>query len=190
LGEVETVSEEEIFSFLKKRKNMLEGLVITGGEPLIQDDILDFCEKVKKLKYLIKIDTNGTYPDRLKKIIGNELADYIAMDIKAPFKKYEKLTGVKVDIEKIKRSIDFIRSSTVDYEFRTTFVPKLLDKEDIIEIGKLLKGTKRFYLQQFKSLSPMVSNDLEKTEPYSKEYLFETLEKIKPSFEICDVRGL
>jgi pyruvate formate lyase activating enzyme len=190
IGNVELIPEQEIFSFLKKRKNMLEGLVITGGEPLLQDDIENFCERVKKLDYLIKIDTNGTFPDKLHKIIDNGLVDYIAIDVKAPLNKYEKLTNVKVDVEKIMRSIELVKTSSVDHEFRTTFVPGLLKMQDIIEIADLLKGAKKFYLQQFKPISPMLSKDLECVEPYDKDYLFETLEKIKPYFEICDVRGL
>jgi pyruvate formate lyase activating enzyme len=169
---------------------MLEGLVITGGEPLLQDDIEKFCEKVKKLDYLIKIDTNGAFPDRLQNLIHNSLVDYIAMDVKAPLKKYEKLTNVKVDIEKVNRSIEIIKSSSVDHEFRTTFVPGFLTMQDIIDIVDMLKGAKRFYLQQFKPISPMLSRDLEKVEPYNNDYLLETLEKIKPFFGICDVRGL
>jgi pyruvate formate lyase activating enzyme len=190
IGNVELIPEQKVFSYLKKRKSMLEGLVLTGGEPLLQDDIENFCEKVKKLDYLVKIDTNGTFPERLQKLIHDGLVDYIAMDVKAPLGKYEKITNVKVDVEKIKRSIKIIRSSSVDYEFRTTFVPGFLEIQDIIEIAELLKGAKRFYLQQFKPISPMLLRDLEKVEPYKKDYLFETLEKIKPYFEICDIRGL
>jgi pyruvate formate lyase activating enzyme len=116
--------------------------------------------------------------------------DYIAMDLKAPFRKYEKLTDVKVDIEKIKRSIEIIRKSSIDHEFRTTFVPELLKVEDIIDIAKLLRGAKRFYLQQFKPISPMISIEMEKYNPYKNDYLSKTIEKIKPYFEICDIRGL
>jgi pyruvate formate lyase activating enzyme len=169
---------------------MLEGLVITGGEPLLQDDIINFCEKVKKLNYLIKIDTNGTFPDKLKKIIDSGLVEYVAMDVKAPLGKYEKLTEVKVDIKKIKKTIDIIKSSSIENEFRTTFVPELLKMDDIVDIAKLLRGAKRFYLQQYKPISPMLSRDFEKVEPYDNDYLFKTLENIKPYFEICDVRGL
>ena len=189
-GDVELIPEQQVFSFLKKRKNMLEGLVVTGGEPLLQDDIENFCKKVKKLDYLVKIDTNGSFPERLQKLIHDGLVDYIAMDVKAPLGKYEGITNVKVDVEKIKRSIKIIRSSSVDHEFRTTFVPGFLEMQDILEISDLLKGAKRFYLQQFKPISPMLSRDLEKVEPYNKDYMFETLEKIKPYFEICDIRGL
>jgi len=190
MGSVKTFSEEEIVSYLKKRKNMLEGLVITGGEPLIQDDILDFCQKIKELGYLIKIDTNGMFPKKLKELIDRNLVDYIAMDVKAPLEKYEKMTGVRIDKEKIKHSIEIIKTSNIDYEFRTTFVPKLLEKKDIVDIAKLLNGAKKFFLQQFKSMEKMISDEFKKIQPHSKEYVIETLEKIKPYFNICEVRGL
>jgi len=190
IGNVELYSEDEIFSFLKKRFGMLEGLVITGGEPLMQEDIIDFCEKVKKISYLIKIDTNGIHPKKLKELIDKKLVDYIAMDVKAPKKKYDKLTDVKTNIKKIEKSIDIIKNSTVDYEFRTTVVPNLITKEDIINIAKWLEGAKRFYLQQFKTDIPLISPDLTKVAPYTKEELIKILEDIKPCFEICEVRGI
>lgn len=190
MGSVKTFSEEEIVSYLNKRKNMLEGLVITGGEPLIQDDILDFCQKIKELGYLIKIDTNGMFPKKLKELIDRNLVDYIAMDVKAPLEKYEKMTGIRTDKEKIKHSIEIIKTSNIDYEFRTTFVPKLLEKKDIVDIAKLLIGAKKFFLQQFKPMEQMISDEFKKIQPHSKEYVIETLEKIKPCFKICEVRGL
>ena len=184
------ISEKEIFDFLEKRKGLIDGLVITGGEPLMQEDIADFCEKVKKLGYLVKIDTNGTYPEKLKELADKKLVDYIAMDIKAPKKKYKDLSGVKADIKKIQKSIDIIRKSGVDYEFRTTFIPKFLTQKDIVEIGEWLKRTKRFYIQQFKNDVPMISSKMSSIKPYSREEIFDTLEKIKPFFEFCDVRGI
>ena len=144
LGKVGVIPEEEVLSFLEKRKGMLEGLVISGGEPLMQKDIVQFAEKVKKLGYLIKIDTNGMYPEKLKELIDKKLVDYIAMDVKAPNSKYDELTDVKTDIKKIEKSIEIIRNSKLDYEFKTTFVPELLTKEDIVSIAKWLKGSKRF----------------------------------------------
>jgi pyruvate formate lyase activating enzyme len=189
-GNVNLISEEEVLSFLNKRKGMLEGLVVTGGEPLMQKGLDVFLEKVKKLDYLVKVDTNGMYPEYLQKLIDKKLVDYIAMDIKAPKNKYDKLSGVKTDIKKIEKSIDIIRNSKLDYEFRTTFIPYLLTKQDIIEISKWLKGSKRFYLQQFKNDTPLVSSKLQKVVPYSKEEVLDTLEKIKPHFEKCDARGI
>ena len=190
LGNVELISEDEVLTFLKKRFDMLEGLVITGGEPLMQDDIVEFIEKIKKIGYLIKIDTNGMYPEKLKELIDKKLVDYIAMDVKAPKKKYENLTGIKTDIKKIEKSIEIIKNSDVDYEFRTTFTPNLLTSEDIEDIAKWLKGAKKFYLQQFKTDIPLISAKLIKAAPYEKEELIKTLETIKPYFEICDVRGI
>ena len=190
LGKVGVIPEEEVLSFLEKRKGMLEGLVISGGEPLMQNDIVQFAEKVKKLGYLIKIDTNGMYPEKLKELIDKKLVDYIAMDVKAPKKKYDKLTDVKTDIKKIEKSIEIIRNSAPDYEFKTTFVPELLAKEDILSIAKWLKGSKRFYLQQFRNDVPLVSSKFQNVAPYYKEELIDTLNKIKPYFGSCDVRGI
>lgn len=189
-GRVETISEEEVLSFLEKRKGMLEGLVISGGEPLLQDDIVSFAEKVKKMGYLIKIDTNGMYPEMLKELIDRKLVDYIAMDVKAPKNKYDSLSGVKTDIKKIEKSIEIIRSSLINYEFKTTFASNLLTREDIVEIAKWLKGSKRFYLQQFNNEANLISSKLQNSKPYSKDELIDTLKDIKPYFEYCDVRGI
>ena len=189
-GRVVTISEEEVLSFLEKRKVMLEGLVISGGEPLLQDDIVSFAEKVKKMGYLIKIDTNGMYPEMLKELIDRKLVDYIAMDVKAPKNKYDSLSGVKVDIKKIEKSIEMIRSSLINYEFKTTFASNLLTREDIVEIAKWLKGSKRFYLQQFNNEANLISSKLQNSKPYSKDELIDTLKDIKPYFEYSDVRGI
>jgi len=189
-GNVGSIPEKEIFDYLEKRKNMIEALVISGGEPLMHKDITTFCEKVKKLGYLIKIDTNGTYPEKLQELIDKKLVDYISMDVKAPKNKYEKLSGKKTDIKKIQKSIDIIQKSNIDYEFKTTFIPGLLKKEDIEDIAKWIKGSKKYFLQQFKSEVPLISGDLENTAPYSKTEILDTVEKIKPFFEYCKARGV
>lgn len=190
LGKVGNIPEEEIFAFLEKRKGIIDGLVITGGEPLMQKDIVQFAEKVKKLGYLIKIDTNGMHPETLKELIDKKLVDYIAMDVKAPKKKYYSLTGVVTDIKKIEKSIEIIKNSKIDYEFKTTFAPGLLGKHDIIEIAKWLKDSKKYYLQQFKNNVPLVSSKFQDVEPYSSDELIETLNAIESYFEICEVRGI
>ena len=189
-GQIETIPEEEVLSFLEKRKGLLEGFVISGGEPLMQKDIVQFAEKVKKLGYIIKIDTNGMYPNKLRELIDKKLVDYIAMDIKAPKNKYDNLSGVKTDIKKIEKSIEIIRNSSLDYEFKTTFAPNLLTKEDIISIAKWLEGSRRFYLQQFKNDAPLVSFKLQDVLPHTREVLNDTLKDIKQYFENCDVRGI
>jgi len=111
------------------------------------------------------------------------------MDIKAPAKKYEKLAGKKTDMEKIKQSIKIIQDSNIDYEFKTTFVPGLLKKEDIIEIAKELNGSKKYYLQQFKNDVDLISDTIMDKNPYPSEFLEETLNEIKPYFSYCKVRG-
>ncbi len=190
LGNTETYKEEEILSFLNKRKGLLEAVVITGGEPLLQEDIVDFAIEIKKLGYLLKIDTNGCYPKKLKELIDKKLVDYVAMDIKAPKEKYDKLTGIKTGLEKIEKSIEIIKTSAPDYEFRTTFVPQLLKKEDIIEIAKWLKEAKNYYLQQFKNNPPFISQKFNDLIPYSKEYLIETYNESKSYFKKSDIRGI
>lgn len=190
LGKTEIISEETILSFLEKRRDVLEGLSISGGEPLLQEDIVDFTEKVKKLNYLIKIDTNGAFPEKLKELIDKKLVDYVSMDVKAPKEKYDQLVGVKTDLSKIEQSIDLIKNEAPDYEFKTTVVPGMLNKKDIVEIAKWLEGSKQFYLQQFKSDSPLVSSKLNDVAPYSKEELNEMLQEIKPFFKNCSLRGV
>jgi len=190
LGKLGLISEKEVLSYLEKRKGMLEGLVITGGEPLLQKDIVDFASKIKKLGYLIKIDTNGCYPKKLQELLDKKLVDYIAMDVKAPKKKYEQLTDVKTDLKKIEESIEVIKTNAPDYEFRTTFIPGLLTKEDILNIAKWLEGSKRFYLQQFKNDTTLISSKLQNVLPYSEQELMETLDIIKPFFKNCNIRGI
>jgi len=187
-GNVENISKDYILNFLEKRKNMLDGLVITGGEPFLQDDLSDFVSKVKKIGLLVKIDTNGTSPVKLKNFIDNKIVDYIAMDVKAPKEKYDKLAGVKVKISNIEKSVDIIKKSDIDYEFRTTIIPGFLDKKDIIDISRWLNNSKKYYIQQFKSNVNLISGKLERKNPYSKEELLDILDEIKDCFEVCDVR--
>jgi len=189
-GKAESIPEKEIISFLEKRKGLIEGIVISGGEPFLQKDLIDFIKRVKNIGYLIKIDTNGSFPLKIKQLFDEELIDYISMDIKAPKNKYNQLSGVNVAILKIEKSIELIKKRAPKYEFRTTFVPKLLKKEDVIEIGKWLEGAEKYYLQQFKNNPPLVSSEFNDIAPYPKEYVIETLEAIKPFFKFCDVRGV
>ena len=140
LGTADLFPHDEILSFLSKRKTLLEGVVISGGEPLLHDDLVDFIKKIKNLPLLVKIDTNGAFPERLRELLEQQLVDYVAMDVKAPKKKYQQLTGVKIDISKIEASIDIIKTKAPAYEFKTTFIPGLLTKEDIIETAQWLNG--------------------------------------------------
>jgi len=148
---VNYISEKDFFDFLKKRKGILEGICISGGEPLIYSDLADYIKKIKKLDYLIKLDTNGSNFQALKNLLEAGLLDFIAMDIKSSLDKYDLVTGVKVDLESIKASIDLIMSSGIDYELRTTVLPKYHDFEEIEKIAKMIKGAKIYYLQKFQN---------------------------------------
>ena len=186
IGTAELFPEDEILSFLSKRKHLLDAVVISGGEPLLHDDLIDFIHRIKNLHLLVKIDTNGGFPDKLDDLLEHHLIDYV----KAPKKKYHQLSGSKVDISEIEKSIDLIKTRAPAYEFKTTFIPGILIKEDIVEIGKWLNGAETYFLQQFKRLLPLVSKDLETAVPYPKEYVYETLAAIKPFFKRCAVRGV
>jgi len=190
LGTAELFPEDEILSFLSKRKALLEGVVISGGEPLLHDDIIDFVKKIKDLRLLVKIDTNGAFPGRLSELFDQKLVDYVAMDVKAPKKKYPQLTGINTDLSKIEASIDLLKTKAPAYEFKTTFIPDLLTKEDIIEIAQWLKGADAYFLQQFKIKTPLLSSTLETTVPYPREYLLDTLKEIKPFYKRCAIRGV
>ncbi|MBN1662845.1 MAG: anaerobic ribonucleoside-triphosphate reductase activating protein [Deltaproteobacteria bacterium] len=146
---VEALSEDELFAFLEKRRGKIDAVVITGGEPTIQRDLLPFIQHIKELGYLIKIDTNGSLPEMLNRLVELEMIDYIAMDIKGPFEKYTSVTGRRIDIAKIRQSIKLIMSSGIPYEFRTTVVKSLLSPSDIHEIALLIKNARLYYLQQF-----------------------------------------
>lgn len=143
-------NEKEFFEFLEKRKGKIEGVCITGGEPTIQPDIIGFIEKIKKLGFLVKLDTNGTRPDVIKKLLDLKLLDFVAMDIKNQLKNYDKTTGSKVDKRRIKMSVDLIMNSKIPYEFRTTVVPGIHTEEDFLEIAKWIKGAKAYYLQEYR----------------------------------------
>jgi len=156
------IKEETILSFLEKRKGKIDAVVITGGEPTMQQDLLKFIQKIKERGYLIKLDTNGSNPEMLEIIINHSLVDYIAMDIKAPLEKYKEVIHSVISPEKIKRSIRMIMNSEIRYEFRTTVVKSQLSKEDIINIGKLVEGAELYILQKFipsKTLDPNFSNE-------------------------------
>lgn len=145
----ETYSEEDVFSFLSKRKNVLQGVCITGGEPTLQADLPEFIAKIKKLGYAVKLDTNGYKPEVLRDLLAAGLLDYVAMDIKNCLSKYEFTTGVESDVEKIKASVELLKSSGIDYEFRTTVVKEFHSREDLLQIGQWIKGCPKYYLQQF-----------------------------------------
>lgn len=145
----ETIPQEYLLNFLKTRQGKLDAVSITGGEPTLHLDLHRLIEQIKGLGYLVKLDTNGTNPEMLEFLIGNHLVDYLAMDIKAPLDRYEKVTGVKFNTDLIRRSIDIIKNSGVEYEFRSTVMEDLLTDVEILNMGELIGKANRFYLQNF-----------------------------------------
>lgn len=143
------LDEQEVFDFLETRYGKLTGICITGGEPLMQPDIDTFISHLKALSFDVKLDTNGSYPDMLEKIIEDGDIDYIAMDIKASPDKYSIAAGTKIKISDIKKSIKLVMESGIDYEFRTTVCKPIHEVADFDELGIMIKGAKRYFLQNF-----------------------------------------
>lgn len=143
----EPMPEEEIMAFLKRRQGTLEGVVVSGGEPTLQEDLVRFMADVKALGYKIKLDTNGTRPEVLKELINKKLVDFIAMDLKAPLTKYAAITGVEANSTVIRQSIDLIRQSGLEYQFRTTYDKEVLDDNDIAAISAAVEG-KNYKVQE------------------------------------------
>jgi len=184
------ISEQEFFNFLKERKGLLDGVVICGGEPTINKELPNFIEKIKKMGFFVKLDTNGSNPAMLKDLVRAGFVDYIAMDIKASptNKAYEMILGEGVKMEDIKESVAFLKSGKVDFEFRTTVVPEVHTKEDFPEIAKWIGGENvTYYLQSFRA-EKTIDLEFEKIKPFSDEYLKEIVKEITPHFKLCQLR--
>ena len=175
--------EEEIFDYLEKRKGLIDGVCITGGEPLLQKDIEKFILKIKEMGFLVKLDTNGSNPDKLSKLIN--IVDYVAMDIKNDFLDYGKTSGVnKINIENIKRSIKIIEDSNIEYEFRTTIVKQLHNLDKIIDICKYLGPNAKYYIQNYKDCDTVLSKGLTGFDNKELEYYKEKLNVLYPNVVI------
>lgn len=144
------MDEAELMRFLQARRGMLDGVCVTGGEPLMSDDVLPLLEKLREMGYAVKIDTNGSYPARLERILSAGLVDYVAMDIKNSPEKYALTAGGFSDMEKIRESVSLLMQGKADYEFRTTVVDELHCEDDFHAMGKLLHGADKWFLQPFR----------------------------------------
>lgn len=163
----QVIPEEEFFAFLKKRSGLLDGVCVTGGEPLLQPDIEEFLARIKEMGYAVKLDTNGSFPEKLKSVVSKGLCDYVAMDIKNSKSKYLATAGVTRDLlSDIEESVAFLLSDAVDYEFRTTVVDPLHDHSDFYEIGVWIKGAKKYFLQNFIDSGDLLSDGMQ---AHSKE---------------------
>ena len=182
------VSEEEFFNFLEGRKGRLDGVAITGGEPLLQKDIEGFIAKIKAMGYAVKLDSNGTFPDKLKAILNSGNVDYVAMDIKNSPEKYAATVATPdVDLAAIRKSISVIMESGVDYEFRTTVTHEDFSDEDFHSIGRMIKGAKRYFLQAFKDSGNLIQ---EGNTAETKEVMERYVSICKNYVAECEIRGL
>ena len=178
LGESPTITEEEVLSFLSGRKGLLDAMVLSGGEPLMHPDAIDFLEKVRKLGFAIKVDTNGCYPDALKAILDRGLADYVAMDIKNCPEKYAETVGIPdFSTENVEKSLSLLRSSGIPYELRTTVVRQFHTPEDLDAIGRWLGDAPAYYLQNFKDSGNLIQSGLSGFSPEELQQLANSARK-------------
>lgn len=188
-GEVPPFMEkEEFFAFLKKRTGVLDGVCVTGGEPLLQEGLIPFLLEVKEKGFTTKLDTNGLLHDRLRAVVEAGAVDYVAMDIKNCKARYVETAGVPgLDLAPIEKSVQFLMEGSVDYEFRTTVVKELHNKADFDEIGRWLKGAKRYFLQSFKDSGDILSPGLS---PMEKADLLEIRDRLRADIPVVELRGV
>lgn len=188
-GEVPPFMEkEEFFAFLKKRTGVLDGVCVTGGEPLLQEGLIPFLLEVKEKGFATKLDTNGLLHDRLRAVVEAGAVDYVAMDIKNCKARYVETAGVPgLDLAPIEKSVQFLMKGSVDYEFRTTVVKELHNKADFDEIGRWLKGAKRYFLQSFKDSGDILSPGLS---PMEKADLLEIRDRLRAEIPGVELRGV
>ncbi|MBQ7385593.1 MAG: anaerobic ribonucleoside-triphosphate reductase activating protein [Ruminococcus sp.] len=182
------ISADEVLSFLAKRKGMLEGVCVTGGEPLLQPDIEDFLKALKDMGYSVKLDTNGTFPKKLKDLVRKGLVDYVAMDIKNCREKYALTSGKHmVDLSAIDESIKFLLSGEVEAEFRTTVVKNFHTEEDLLKITDWISGADRYFLQQFVDSGNLIDQSLE---GHSDQALTAIYKQVKRKLPVTKLRGI
>ena len=182
------IPEEDFFSFLSKRKGLLDGICISGGEPLLHKDIVEFIERIKTLGFSVKLDTNGSCHSKLKELVEKELVDYVAMDVKNSPSGYPKTAGVPGEVpEDVYKSIKFLLGGRVDYEFRTTVVKGFHSAEDFIAIGEWIRGAKRYFLQNFEDSDDMLSVGLQ---PADKDEMLLFADIVRKYVSSVQLRGI
>lgn len=186
--ENEDIPEEEIFRFLKKRRGILDGICISGGEPLVQSGVDEFLKKVRELGYMIKLDTNGSFPERLERFVEEGLIDQVAMDLKNSKEKYAETIGIShFDIRPIEESIEFLMEGHVPYAFRTTVVRELHQKSDFEKMGEWIRGAEKYYLQQFVNSEGVLCTGLH---AYDEKVLYQALDIMKIYVKDAELRGI
>ncbi len=184
---LDSLTVDEFFRFLEKRRGLLDGVAVTGGEPYMQPDILEFLHEIKGRGYAVKTDTNGSYPERLRAAVKEGLVDYVAMDIKNSKEKYATTIGLTATPSAVFESVDFLLSGAVPYEFRTTVVNELHEPGDFAAIGEWIKGAPHYYLQAFTDSGDILSGGMTAATP---EKMRACLAAVKPFIANAELRGL
>ena len=185
--ELPAMPESELFAFLEKRRKLLDGVAVTGGEPTLQPDLPDFLRRIRELGYAVKLDTNGGRPEVLRLILREGLADYVAMDIKSSPENYEKAAGVSGILDAVKESAELLRHSGVPHEFRTTAVKNLHTADDFRRIGEWLSGEERYFIQSYADSGDILAPGME---AFSNAELHELLRAVEPYIPSATLRGV
>ncbi len=182
------ITKEELASFFEKRKGILDGIAFTGGEPLLHKDAVEYIEFLRESGLKVKLDTNGFYPERLKEIIDKKLVDYIATDIKSSPEGYAKATGIpEIDLSPLRESIGLIMNSGIDYEFRTTAVKGIHEKDNFKKIGEWIKGAQHYYIQRFTDSGDLIGGGFD---AFTDAEMREFLEEVLPNIPSAELRGV
>lgn len=185
---VEDIPKGELFAFLEKRRGVLDGVCVTGGEPLLHPDLADFLRHIRALGYSVKLDTNGTFPGRLRELVSQNLVDYVAMDVKTAPPRYAQAVGVPgFDVSPVRESMQFLLSGRVEYEFRTTVVKGLHDTETLRDAAKAIRGARRYFLQKFVDSGDLVSG--EGLSAFTDAEMKAFLAVVSPYVQLAALRG-
>ena len=186
-GSLPIVDRIQLLEQLASRRDLVPAVCISGGEPTLDPDLPDLIQQIKQLDLKVKLDTNGTRPEVLADLLRSASLDYVALDVKAPWPKYSLVCGLDV-VSAVQKSIKLIKKLAPAYEFRTTVVPGLLDKDDLLAIGEILAGAEKYVLQQFRSTGPLLDRSLEGQKPYPEKFLHKIAIELKSMINTIEVR--
>ncbi len=187
---LEKIEEKEVLAFLEKRKGLIDGLTVSGGEPAMNRGLIPFLQKVKNIGLDVKLDTNGFFPRVVLDCLEKNLLNYVAVDVKTSPEKYRSLTERDVDFSDLVSTLDILRNSGVEYEIRTTCVPGFADVDDIRKIGESIGRVKRYFLQQFVNRDTLLDRSVKEFHPYTADYLMKLREEAGKFSDYCSVRGI
>jgi pyruvate formate lyase activating enzyme len=187
---LEKIEEEDFFRFLSGRKNLIDGVTVTGGEPSLQPDLPEFLQRIKEMGFHVKLDTNGFSPSVIEDLLSRGLVNYIALDVKSSPGKYASVTGTGLPFDTVLQTIKTLKKSGIDFELRTTCIPKMVTIEDIAEIGEATGMVKKYYLQQFVNTGILVDPSLQELSPYPAVYLEAMKGECLKFAQTCIIRGL